>query len=254
MKGAIVSSSTLNIEIKKDLKQEMVEKNPCPKCRTQGYPICMGHGGGGTGGSSSDASEESPSESKDFSMILSQAPNSKTPMDICSLLGLNEDWVRKEDLDAVFTFDNCDALFTMELDMEHGKLSIFGKRGLTYDQYALLGRYLTRIENELNEFKKELLQKGFSPDLIDKITMTREGNVLTIKFPAPGIYDAFVQRLVDKNLLPAKAAPAHDGTKTPDLAGKPSPLCSRDSEIPYKSTAPTPFNAISKGLRPEGFE
>ena len=120
--------------------------------------------------------------------------------------------------------------------MERGLIKFYGKN-LLEEHFIQLEQFFSTIENELNVFKKELLAKGSTPAIIDQIKLECEGNSLTLKFPRPTFYDAFVKRLVEKNLLPVESVPQHD--KTIDLAESILTCQELDSQ---KTTAPTPFD------------
>lgn len=231
-----MSSNNHSVEENQDLTKIAIEKNPCGLCRVQGLTVCKGHGGGGGGGSSSGASKEGASGSTELVLAASNTINQVPTADINALLSQNGDWIRADVLESVFHFKNPDALLDFCLDMERGLIKFYGKN-LLEEHSIQLDKFFSTIENELDVFKKELLATGSTPAIIDQIKLERESNSLTLKFPRPTFYDAFVKRLVEKNLLPVESIPQHG--KTIDLAES---IFTSEELASRKTTAPTPFD------------
>lgn len=237
------------------------ERNPCGICRASGLPVCKGHGGGGGGGGggSSESAKEDKSASPVPAPQLKGSALSTNPapsIDLVALLNQNEDWTNQDDLDSAFKFENPEALFTIEMDMELGSLTFSGNKDLSKEQQDTLDEFFNAIENELIAFKNELTTRGENPTSLAQIKLTRERNALTLKLPTPTIYDAFIQRVVDKNILPVKPAPQPGKTqemKISEITSQSKAQVPETSKPPEQSTAPTPFN-IKNGPTPKGLQ
>lgn len=223
----------------KDEPTSSPKKNPCGMCRANGLRVCKGHGGGAGGGGGGGGSSDSSDNQEGLSTSPSPKLKPKTLQE-----RLAENLISTDGLDSVFIFENQDALFTMKLDMDCGSIIFCGKKDLSKNQQATLDEFFNTIKTELSAFKKELIKMGEDPKLIDKINAVHVENVLTLKFPSPKYYDAFVERLIDKNLIFIEPVPQQEKIReavTPQLLASPE-----DTEPSHKSTAPTPFD-----IRPE---
>lgn len=224
----------------KDEASSAVKKNPCGMCRANGSAICKGHGGRGGGGGGGGSSSENQEEA------LTAASLTLDPKKLELLLVQNPALIKSDQFESTYEFANSNALFSMKLEMESGTIILRGKKDLSKEEQATLDEFYKTIEMELNAFKSELIEKGVKHGL--DIKFAREGNDLTLKFPNPGHHDAFVKRLMDKNLFPAAPTPQ------PEKAKEARASVARDEVLqPNQSTAPTPFN-IRNGLKPKGFE
>ena len=192
-----------NIERKVPEKTKLESNtNTCGICRSQGLLGCRCRKGAGE----SSSSGEGVSEIKNVSNAVSLPTNPPHPIDTLSLLDQTSGWTRSNVFDPSFKFERPDALFTMELD---GRDSIIfsGKNDLSADQLIALGQYLEAIKEELIDYKKDLLENGIKSELLDQMKVGLENNGLTMKFPSPEYYNAFVQRTIDKNLFPTSPSP-----------------------------------------------
>ena len=199
-------------------KASPAARNPCGICRAGGSPVCKGHGGGG-GGLSESATETGSVSPGVSPAISSPATALAPPVSIAQFLTQNQGWESQDDSDALFKFENPEALFTLELDIEQGTLIFSGNDDLSAEEQETLNEFLSAMENELAAFKKEPIEQGKDPELIDQIKFVRDGNVLTLVLPTPmpAIYDALVKRLIDKNFIPGQ--PKNVIAKT-DRAGR----------------------------------
>ena len=186
-------------------KASPAARNPCGICRAGGSPVCKGHGGGG-GGLSESATETGSVSPGVSPAISSPATALAPPVSIAQFLTQNQGWESQDDSDALFKFENPEALFTLELDIEQGTLIFSGNDDLSAEEQETLNEFLSAMENELAAFKKEPIEQGKDPELIDQIKFVRDGNVLTLVLPTPmpAIYDALVKRLIDKNFIPGQ--------------------------------------------------
>lgn len=212
------------------------KKNPCGKCRANGLPVCKGHAGG-SGGGSGDDDDETSEEKKEAS--TGPKPMLK-PKTLEERLGAYLD--EATGLDSVVILENQNALFTMKLLMDVGSITFSAKKDLSEEEQADVNELLNAIEIELSDFKKELIQKNEDPKLIDKIQTVRDENNLTLKFPSPKFYDAFVERLIDKNLMIAKPSPQQEQAQREIKQQLPE----ENLQSYNKPTAPNPFD-ISGG-------
>lgn len=218
-------------ESPKDERARAIEKNPCTMCRALGLPICRGHGGGGGGGSEGgDEDSQKDENQKDNEQPLSR----NTSMD--EVLISSELWQLPADADFIFEFDEPHALLDITLNMELGSIVFQGHKELSDEEQEALDALFDEIEKQFNTFKKSL----DNPQIpLESMTLNREGNKLTIKIPSPKYYDAFVQQLMDKNLLPTKATPLQEQKK----AEEPREMTPADEAIQrYTSLLPNPFD------------
>src|SRR3990167_781924 len=115
------------------------EGNPCGICRASGFPVCKGHGGGGGGGGGGSDSSASSDDTKSASPV--PAPQPKGSADIVALLAQNGGWTNQDDLDSTFKFENPEALYTLEMDMELGSLIFSGNKDLSKEQQDTLDEF-----------------------------------------------------------------------------------------------------------------
>tara|TARA_Y100000588_G_scaffold395275_1_gene522206 strand:+ start:3847 stop:4536 length:690 start_codon:yes stop_codon:yes gene_type:complete len=214
-----------------DQGKSTLDNNPCGICRSMGLPVCKGHGGGAGGGGSDDSEAQENSTDK--------ALNSN-PATLELSFTKNGSW-SKTDEDFVYEFNNPNALMSLTLDMGRGLIQFFGKKDLSTEQQKALDEFYQQIKDEFNEFKSELATKGID---VQQMLMERDGNNLTIKIPNPKHYDAFVQRLMDKNLLITQVEP--QDIKRMSVQDRPA-----EQEQEHKSTAPSPFDM--SGPKPQGW-
>lgn len=212
-----------------DQRKSALDNNPCGICRALGSPTCKGHGGGAGGGGSGDSEAQEKS--------IDKALNAN-PAALELSLTKNGLW-RKTDEDFAYEFNNPVALMSLTLDMGRCSIQFSGKKDLSTEQQKALDEFYQQIKDEFNEFKSELATKGID---VQQMLMERDGNNLTIKIPNPKHYDAFVQRLMDKNLLITQVEP--QDTKRMNVQDRPA-------EQEHKSTAPSPFDM--SGPKPQGW-
>jgi len=232
----------------KDERTLAIENNPCNMCKSMGKTTCSGHLSEG-GGEETEGKTEG-SEISGQSMPT-PAPESKKSVE--EVLLENEGWSQDFDNEGVLTFNSPYALFSMELSLDTGSIKIFGDEGLSPEKQKTLAVYMQAIADEVNEFKKSL---DPSDPLVDKITVTCENNVMTITLPTPAYYDAFIERLIEKNLLPVAIKQAVLEHKEKNEAKADNSLSEEESPEELeeeKQTTPTPFD-IHSGPKPKGFD
>ena len=201
------------------------KKGPaCEMCRAMGLAMCKGHGGGSGGGGNPDASSNKKEETLATPKLSPDALEAK--------LLQSTAWKKPDELEQTFLFKDQDALFNMTLDMENNQIIFLGNKNLTENERAALNELLDAIVHELNEFKSELTQHGESGE---QFKMTHDRNTLTIICPSAKHYDAFAQRLMDKNMLPI-----HPKTELQKRYDKP-----KVDEPSRQYTTPTPFDIKS---------
>ena len=192
------------------------ENNPCGRCRAMGLAFCKGHGGSSGGGDSDVSTNE-------------KAASKLTPHALETLLLQNSAWKKPDELEQTFLFKDQNTLFIMTIDMENNQIIFSGHKNLTETQQTDLTEFLDAIVYELNAFKTELTQHDKSGE---SIQISRDKTTLTINCPSAKHYDAFVQRLVNKNMLPIHPSielhRTHDNLKV--------------EEHSKHYTSPTPFN------------
>jgi len=203
-------------QLEKDrIRKDMVDQAK-PKCRICGKylyeaPQCFGHGGGGGGGGGGSSGE---SASKDGSKVIDGTPGKTTDTvtqaanvmkeGVADMsLGLQPQLGEKTFNPEVISELLSNKILVIDNDRDKGILAIklqCHPDSLSVEQKNELKKFVNAILNELNEFKKE---NGISADC-KTIEKDKDGNILSllITLPTPILYDAFVQRLASKNLLP----------------------------------------------------
>lgn len=214
-----------------DPRAKAVKNNPCGICRALGLPVCKGHGGG-SGGGGGDASKSADDTLDTTSNIIDHDSLEKA-------LSNSPLWDESYNIDDLYTFDTPHSLFSIKLDLGSGTLVFSARDNLSKEEQQALKTFFDAVENELNEFKNELKAQGFDTDAIQ---CHREKNSLSIKLPTPKYYDAFIQRLMDKNLLVTQVS--HELNEIPSIPSD-APKTQRETQQ-ASSTAPNPFD-ISKG-------
>lgn len=231
-------------ETKKDQRMRAVANNPCSMCRALNIPVCRGHGGGGGGGGSDGSSSSDDESNTNFvapSLVASDINAIKE-----SFIQ-TEAWSLSEDTDLEFEFTEPNALLYITLNMEIGSLVFRGKRELSEEEQKALDELFDAIEKELTLFKNELIKIN---EPIEAIKMVREHHSLSIKIPDPKHYDLFIQRLIDKNLLPNSSTYLQQQKNTINQADTLAPLELIVDD--NKSKAPTPFDI--RGPKPKGWD
>ncbi|CEG57846.1 hypothetical protein [Legionella fallonii] len=187
-----MASNQLKPEPNLDQRKSALNNNPCGICRAMGSPTCKGHGGSGGGsGGSSDKNE---------SLTNVQATTNKPiSIDLEKSLGKSTLWLKPDDL--AFEFNIPDALISVKIDMEQGVILFSGKGDLSPDQNIALQKVFEAIKQEFNEFKKDFSVAA------NQMQLNQVGNELKVTISNPKLFDAFVQRLLDKNILTTEMGP-----------------------------------------------
>lgn len=180
----------------KDPLTEAIEKNPCGICRAKRLPMCKCKGGGGGSGG---GSEEETYESK---ASINNDNNSATIQALSHIFESSPLWQAVDGGDDCFTLNHPDALFSITLDLSAGSLVITKRPGLSKEELDKLEIYINKIEDEFKSFKTELEDKGIDTS---GFKCLHESGCLIIKIPNAQHFDAFIQTLVDKHLLPTDA-------------------------------------------------
>ncbi|QBR84773.1 hypothetical protein E3983_10660 [Legionella israelensis] len=217
---------------KRDERSKALAGNPCGNCRAAGLPICKGHGGGG-GAGGNEAKDENAS--KDNAPTPKNVPSNIEVKALSSYLENSEVW--NSDDDFLYNFNNDLAVFSIELDLAKGVIHFQGNESLSANDKKDLNELYDKIEDELKRFTDEADAQN--------ISFSRKGDNLKINIPDPKLYDQFVTRLLNKNLIP-------DNNYNADLDYKINPDAERKVDVnkiadsSYK--LPNPFD-ISKGPR-----
>ncbi|HEN5528819.1 hypothetical protein Lmor_0517 [Legionella moravica] len=231
-----MSPKNSNTDKNEDPRKQAIESNPCGICRSAGIPNCKGHKGGAGGGETSDEESEELIDEHLSSPMTAFKPSVNFIK--------SEVWRQPDSWESVFEFKNPDALITIKLDFEQGILCLSSKERLPKDQQKAVDELFNAIKNEFNQFKKELANQGIS---VENMQLNHQGNNLTLNINKPKLFDAFIQRLMDKNLLIAQA-PTLQNDKQEKFSATPekSMNTTLDAKQDYNSTAPTPFDMTPK--------
>jgi hypothetical protein len=252
------------------------QNNPCSLCRPYG-PICKGHGGGGGGGGSGggDNSQSGNSGEASTNDYVKGTPETasyaiNTDSDAANT---NTTAYAKENLTSLQSSAANSMLFNSEVisdllaknlllidsNNELGILSIkCNPELLSKDQKNDLKKFIDVLLKELDAFKKE---KGISANCVT-INKDHAGNIVSLRItlPKPAMYDSFIQRLVNKNILPAQVQQKNDKAQyqeginhfhpTP-LLMKPTPAIHHKKDEEKTSTI-RPKSPLD-GLKPKGW-
>jgi hypothetical protein len=232
-----------------DLGKSSISHTPCGICRASGLPICKGHGGGSSGGGSGDSDSKEATQKQPGSQTSSGSVHLDIPMPkpkndaLFDLLEHSPLWTQTGDF--VFEYQNPHALLSMTLNMENNRLCCQGREDLTEEeQHHALDTLFKAVEYELNRFKEES-----STTYPIEANISRVGNQMTIDIPDPKYFDAFIQRLVDKNLL---VLADKNLLRSHSEAEPMAPMTISEVEAPQSEqsassgAAPTPFDLTPK--------
>ncbi|MGQ3889667.1 hypothetical protein ACQUW5_11610 [Legionella sp. CNM-1927-20] len=228
---------------KQDARIKAIENNPCSLCKALGLPICRGHGGGGSTGGDSSGSDSGDSYEIEDIPSLNLKPSLVEGMLLSSFLEASEVWHESPEEDLLYLFNNDLALLSLSLDLSQGLITFKENKLLNTDEQKDLAILYDAINNEFKQFKKELSAQNIKLNA----TLIRENNKLTITIPIiPNSkhYDAFIARLIDKNLIPTKKRELELERTTKKQEILPDQDIRAEA---YKS--PTPFD-ISRGPKP----
>lgn len=221
-----------------DPRKRSINSNPCGICRASGALVCKGHGGG-SGGSASEASEDKNADSQiESGSRLQNLPRPKPTKDpLVDLLEQSPLWNPSDEF--IFHYKNPYALLSVTLNMENNTLTCQGVDHLTKEEQQALDILFKAIGDELNLFKQE----RHTTDSM-QIATNPVRNQMTITIPDMKVFDAFIQRLIDKNILLSQPSLEPKATQTKREIAPP-----QSSQSTFSWTAPTPFNTT---LKPKG--
>lgn len=180
--------------------------NACPVCEKLGRPPgpCRGHAEGGGG------SEETATVDQGSSQALASTSDqlTSTVSQVADVVtddkGVDQQQYQSNQsiFNPILISDLLSQkLLVIENDRNSGTITIKLPRNpnsLSEEQRNELKKFVDTILKELDEFKKE---KGKSAN---GITVTIEKDNIRITLPTPTMYDAFIQRLNSKHLLPTQ--------------------------------------------------
>lgn len=237
-----------NSEDPKELLAKTIEKNPCSLCKTKGYLICKCVGGGGFGGDGGDGPAKTDDNVLADNASLEIAESSLEDSELfMELSPLEASWLER-----------FSELLQVDNDSQRGILTLRSKPGLSPDELAEVEEFLNTVKAEFDQFKDDLEKQGIP---VINFTALLSKNELVIRIPSP-YYDAFIQQLVDKQLLPKEYLQQHEkvvsqqaapnlSSPTP-FATKPKPSMSKESDLKDKEGAdaelfnPSPFSTVLK--------
>lgn len=208
-----MQSNIQNQESKKDSITRLIERNPCAKCRTAKIPkcVCLLENDGCLG---EDDWEEDTRE--DEAAIPMNVPSQLIDKESKELT-MPTQAINSKDLDIQFQQSNDKKMFNSEIISE-----LLSKKLLVIDNNKDCGILTIKLQcnaallwekqrNELIKFINTLLKELEDFKVEHNISINcaiinkdNESNIqsLCIALPMPKIYDGFIQRLANKNLLP----------------------------------------------------
>ena len=207
---------------KKDRKDQPMENNSYSSFQPNILPANIPNLSGKV--DSKNASKEETSSEKTPGL---KPKNSVDFNKIIHLLIRNTSLRLIDELD--YTFTALTALLRITLDMSLGSLVFQSRRELAKEQQATRDELFNNIEKELLRFQQE------RPEVQPQVNTTKTAGIeitLSIKISKPHYFDAFIQQLLEKNLLPTQ-----NNNMKQDVTKETSSVA---PEV-YQSTAPTPF-------------
>lgn len=250
------SNSTEKQNKENEKKEAAAEalRTRCKTCFKEISPkrICGGHGGGGGGGGSTSTESEKGSGA---------AEPEDMPSEIKSKSGeLSFDQVNEEGLkltehlteaDLLFDLERVKELFLIDNDSERGILTIRAKPGHSSNDDEEIQRYLEAINAVFEQFKIVLEQKGIP---VEHFTCILNKNELVIRIPSPKYFDAFIQELLTKQLLPVISPKLDDEkqsvvTSPTPFAKSPPPSVSKKEDL--DDVARASYSPFSIELKPK---
>lgn len=265
------------------VQKEMAADKAKPHCPICGKytdkktsPQCFGHGGGGVGSSSGGGGSDQKAVKDDAKPQAKPVGNvdQGSHVQAASVIVTSHTPTKHfEKKDERFNREVISDLLSKNIlsidnDREKGILTIkllCDVSVLSSEHKAELKKFVNNILNELNEFKKE---NGLSADCYT-LKKDKDGNILSLQItlPTPTLYDAFIQRLASKHILPLQNVAHNKNEKivypegvnlfesTP-LSTKPTPGNKKliDKEIEENSKIKSSIRPKSPldGLKPKG--
>lgn len=201
----------IELERREKEKKEAAEeamRTRCRLCFKEIAPkrVCGGHGGGGGCGGDEEYDESFEAvQSPTHNPLMTDKPNFLEWADVLYLSGqgteveldsqLNEESFNPEIIAGLIE----NGSLIIQLDRESKSLTLEWKNDLPIKQQQELKKYIHAVLKEFKQFKEE----HQLTDECLKLTQNTEENrtTLTLNFPTPVLYDAFIRRLAD-NLIP----------------------------------------------------
>jgi hypothetical protein len=275
-------------QLEKDrTKEEAAADKAKPRCFICGKytdkktsPQCFGHGGGGGGSSGGGSEEKAGKDDATLSSAKSSGGSDTGSKAELKATNVRSNIATKPQLDLTVKDIKFNPKIISELlskkilvidnDKEKGMLTIkllLDPNSLSQEQRNELKKFMNAILNELNEFKKE---KNITANCYT-IQKDKDGNImaLSIALPTPTLYDAFIQRLANKNLLPIqnieqeknkKVAYPQDGNhfNPSPLSTRPTPenknIAEEEAQNTGKKKSHIKPKSPADGLKPKGWE
>ncbi|MCL9685301.1 hypothetical protein [Legionella maioricensis] len=207
---------------KKDAAEEAV-KVRCKTCFKEIYPQrkCFGHGGGG-GGDNDDELQDGESQgyepepfenTSSADQIISEELLIDEGIELLGGAGQQTEEEPQFDLERIME------LVVFNNDSGKGILTIRAKPGHLVDDEKEIEEFLKAIEAVFEQFKSDLKKQGIA---VDDFTCIHNKNELIIRIPVPKYFDAFIQDLTAKKLLPSENTKQND--QTPNVSSGLNPF------------------------------
>lgn len=239
-----------------DSNRQAIDNNPCGMCRTLGMLSCKGHGGDSGGGKIGGSGGGQGNDSGSGSPLSNVTPPIPSLITLEKMFNNSPFWLAVPDEDLMYEFNNPDALIGITLDLT-GSIRFFSKNAVSATQLDDIGSLYQAIVEEFLAFKNDLASQGIDTS---NMVLKREEGQLILKIPKPEYFDAFIQRLMDKNLLITQS-PSNNLEMELPSSDDIVTLQSEDVDTLYSEfvtdktdrlTAPTPFDM--SGPKPKGFD
>lgn len=219
---------------KKDAAEEAV-KTRCKTCFKEISPQrkCFGHGGGG--GSSDELEDDDSKEGYEPEPFENTSPADQlTPEELPIDEGINARGGSGQQTEEELQFDleRIMELVVFNNDSGKGILTIRAKPGHLVGDEKEIEEFLKAIEAAFEQFRSDLKKQGIA---VDDFTCIHNKNELIIRIPSPKYFDAFIQDLAAKKLLPSENTKQneslHNATVSPTpFALTPSPIRSKKDD------------------------
>lgn len=174
----------------KSLLQIAIENQSCMECRLRGVMCRGGHAKGGGGGGEEGEKNDKQDNAK-HTPIVNAATQA---IDIRDVTPLNDKKFNPEIISEMLSNK------ALSIDNQNGIIRInflFHPHLLPKDQKEALEKFIKAIKNEFADFKNNLSDADKK-----KCTINEDKNGITISILDPKLYNAFIQQLASKHLLP----------------------------------------------------
>lgn len=202
-----------------------------------------------------DAGREAGDENQATASARQKSAESKE-LDYLTLAGKEKTaWTQVPGQYDKFEFKNAKALVSMSLDFQNSSLLFTTNKVLSLNDHAVLDKYILNLKGTFKGFCAEQGLTEGKDYKIEERTDANENYKLIIRIADKEHFNAFVNRLMDKNLLPAPSSELREALRPTPLSTRPRPGGSKkqseDEKKDEVSSFSTPFKTTPFSNTPE---